>query len=216
MISSASNSSRLGSPQPQRRFNDFGSAVGTCVIVYFYAGCVERIPCRPAKNCWRIQPFPTASGQPPHALANGKDRADTMGIRPVQPATENPDCACNSPSLSYAHLRRCRWLSISTARWSRPTCWRSRFSVCWRRGQSAHSLRLRPCCAARQCSRRCVPGHVDLECAALPFNPELLACIRAEHVRGREIYLASAADRRLVDPSHRQLSDYLRTLRVHQ
>ena len=42
-------------------------------------------------------------------------------------------------------------------------------------------------------------GQVDLDCAALPFNPELLAFIRAEHAKGRAIYLASASDRRLVD-----------------
>src|SRR5690348_6988294 len=42
-------------------------------------------------------------------------------------------------------------------------------------------------------------GQVDLDCAALPFNPELLAFIHAEHAKGRAIYLASASDRRLVN-----------------
>ncbi|MGH7001268.1 MAG: UbiA family prenyltransferase [Stellaceae bacterium] len=42
-------------------------------------------------------------------------------------------------------------------------------------------------------------GQADLDCAALPFNPELLAFICAEHVKGRAIYLASASDRRFVD-----------------
>ncbi|MGH6976255.1 MAG: haloacid dehalogenase-like hydrolase, partial [Stellaceae bacterium] len=42
-------------------------------------------------------------------------------------------------------------------------------------------------------------GKADIDCAALPFNPELLAFIRAEHVKGRAIYLASASDRRFVD-----------------
>ncbi|MDE1903012.1 MAG: UbiA family prenyltransferase [Alphaproteobacteria bacterium] len=42
-------------------------------------------------------------------------------------------------------------------------------------------------------------GQADLDCATLPFNPELLAFIRAEHAKGRAVYLASAADRRLVE-----------------
>ena len=42
-------------------------------------------------------------------------------------------------------------------------------------------------------------GLADLDCTTLPFNPELLAFIRAEHAKGRAVYLASAADHRLVE-----------------
>ncbi|MGH6973356.1 MAG: hypothetical protein ACRED7_06060 [Stellaceae bacterium] len=50
-------------------------------------------------------------------------------------------------------------------------------------------------------AKAALAGQVDLECATLPFNPELLAFIRVEHAKGRAIYLASAsaADRRLVE-----------------
>jgi 4-hydroxybenzoate polyprenyltransferase len=47
-------------------------------------------------------------------------------------------------------------------------------------------------------------GHIELD--ALPFNPELLAVLRAERVKGRAIYLASAADRRIVEAVARALN----------
>src|SRR5579872_1374363 len=88
MISSASNSSRLRSTQLQRRFAERVSGGDTCFILYFYAGRGKFIPCRPVGNCEEIQSFPAASGEGPHALANGKARAATMGARPARPATE--------------------------------------------------------------------------------------------------------------------------------
>lgn len=44
-----------------------------------------------------------------------------------------------------------------------------------------------------------VAALTRLEAAAMPWNEEVLAFLRAEHARGRRIYLASAADHRLVD-----------------
>jgi len=42
-------------------------------------------------------------------------------------------------------------------------------------------------------------AEADIDFASLPFNPELLAFIRAERAKGRAIYLASASDRQTVE-----------------
>jgi 4-hydroxybenzoate polyprenyltransferase/phosphoserine phosphatase len=50
----------------------------------------------------------------------------------------------------------------------------------------------------RAAFKAALAAEVTLDIARLPFNEELLALLRAEHTRGRRIYLASAADARFV------------------
>lgn len=67
---------------------------------------------------------------------------------------------------------------------------------------SARPLRAMAALAAllrgRAAFKAAVAAEASIDCNTLPFNPELLALVRAERARGRAIYLASASDRRIV------------------
>ncbi len=53
-------------------------------------------------------------------------------------------------------------------------------------------------CRGKAAFKAAVAAYASIDCNALPFNPELLALLRAERAKGRAIYLASASDRRVV------------------
>src|SRR5487761_59514 len=162
-------------------------------------------------------------GKPPSALANGKAHAATMGFRPAQPATE--------PWIVDATVRRGR-ARISDAAAGR----RSR----WHAGSDRRLVEAVAAALGLFVGVFASDGMINLAGAAKAralcdaFGAGAFDYVGNARVdfpvweNARRVWLAGAGphlqrsvvarfpEARIVDPSRRQLSDYLRTLRVHQ